>query len=218
MLFLDRRAAGRRLAQRLPEFRGGDTVVLGVPRGGIPVAYEVAAALGAPLDVAVVRRLRVPHRPDLAFGAVGEDGVAVVDDRVLMRAYVSDTGRAQVESEQREEVSRTAIRYRGGAPRHTLSGRTAVIVDDGVHSGSSARAAAAIAKFAGARRVVLAVPVGPAATLAALSRHVDHIVHLARTTTTEPIAHHYGDFTAVDDAHICDLLDAAASDLRHRAV
>lgn len=217
MLFLDRRAAGRRLAQRLPEFHGGDAVVLGVPRGGIPVAYEVAAALGAPLDVAVVRRLRVPHRPDLVFGAVGEEGVAVVDDRVLMRTYVSDTGRAQIEAEQREEVSRTAIRYRGGSTRQALSGRTAVIVDDGVHSGSSARAAVAIAKSAGAKRVVLAVPIGPAPTLATLARHVDHIVHLARTTTPEPIAHHYRDFPTVDDAHICDLLDAAASDLRHRA-
>ncbi|MGV9749483.1 hypothetical protein ACWDTJ_05465, partial [Nocardia farcinica] len=120
MPFLDRREAGRRLVERVRGFHTADTVVLGVPRGGVPVAYEVAAALGAPLDVAVVRKLRVPYQPELVFGALGEDGVRVVDDKILVRAFVSDSGRAQVETDERAELARTALRLRGGAERLDL--------------------------------------------------------------------------------------------------
>ncbi|WP_281180904.1 phosphoribosyltransferase family protein, partial [Nocardia lijiangensis] len=145
MPFRDRRAAGRRLAVRLTHFRDTDAVVLGVPRGGIPVAYEVAGALRAPLTVAMVRRLRVPYQPDLTFGAVGEGGVGVIDDKILARAFVSEPGRAEVEAEQRADLARSAIRYRGAAGL-ALHGRTAVIVDDGIATGVTARAAVEVVR------------------------------------------------------------------------
>ncbi|MEV0032901.1 phosphoribosyltransferase family protein [Nocardia sp. NPDC050793] len=217
MPFRDRRAAGRRLALRLAHFRDADTVVLGVPRGGVPVAYEVAGALRAPLTVAMVRRLRVPYRPDLAFGAVGEGGVGVIDDKILARAFVSETGRAELEAEQRADLARSVIRYRGGASSLALHGRTAVIVDDGIATGVTARAAVEVVRAAGAERVALAAPVGAASAIRALGGQVDQVVCLEGAEVVTSIARWYGDFTPVDDAQVCDLLDSAAADLRQRS-
>ena len=127
MRFVDRVDAGRRLAERLRHLRGEDVVVLGLPRGGVPVAAEVARALGAPLDVIVVRKLGVPSRPELAMGAVGEDGVLVVNQRVVCGVPVNEAGFAEVERQERQEVARRARRFRGDRTRQQVQrtdGRT----------------------------------------------------------------------------------------------
>ncbi|WP_460429222.1 phosphoribosyltransferase, partial [Amycolatopsis endophytica] len=145
MPFTDRRHAGRRLAARLDRWRGRDVVVLGLPRGGVPVAYEVARALGAPLDVILVRKLGVPYQPELGLGALGEGGLRVVDPDSLRRFGIRAPELAAVESAERSELDRRAARFRTGRSRLPLSGRVAVIVDDGVATGASARVAVAAA-------------------------------------------------------------------------
>ena len=161
MVFADRADAGRRLAARLQDLRDKRVVVLGLPRGGVPVAFEVARALGAPLDVIVVRKLGVPFQPELAMGAIGEDGVRVINREVVRAAAVSAGELAAVEARERAELERRARRFRGGRPRQPLDGRVAVVVDDGIATGSTARAACQVARVQGAARVVLAVPVAP---------------------------------------------------------
>src|SRR5690606_13759866 len=141
MFFADRVDAGRRLASRLQHLRDESVVVLGLPRGGVPVASEVARALDAPLDVIVVRKLGVPFQPELGMGAIGEDGVRIIIDEIVRMAGVSISELAAVETRERAELERRAQRFRGGRPRAALAGRTAVIVDDGIATGSTARAA-----------------------------------------------------------------------------
>ena len=159
MSFLDRTDAGRRLAQRTLHLRGENVVVLGLPRGGVPVAAEVARALRAPLDVIVVRKLGVPVQPELGMGAIGEGGVRIINPEVVAIAHVTDAEIAAVERRERAELERRARRFRGERRRTPLTGRTAIIIDDGIATGSTARAACQVARAQGAARVVLAVPV-----------------------------------------------------------
>ena len=168
--FRDRAAAGRRLAERLGYLADEDVVVLGLPRGGVPVAFEVAAALQAPLDVIVVRKLGVPYQPELAMGAIGEDGVLVLNDEVVAIAGVAEAELAALERSERAGLERLAMRFRDGRARAPLAGRTAVVVDDGIATGSTARAACQVARAHGAARVVLAVPVAPRPSLIGLDR------------------------------------------------
>ena len=140
MSFIDRTDAGRLLGGRLRQLRGRDVVVLGLPRGGVPVAAEVARALGAPLDVVIVHKLGVPSQPELAVGAVGEDGVLVVNERVARRVHLSEAEFVEMERRGREEVQRPAWWLRADRPRQPLAGRIAVVVDDGIATGSTARA------------------------------------------------------------------------------
>ena len=150
-----------RLASRLQFLRSEDVVVLGLPRGGVPVAAEVARALGAPLDVILVRKLGVPAQPELGLGAIGESAARVINPEVVRYAHVSEAEIAQVEQKERAELQRRAQRFRGDVPHEPLAGRTAVIVDDGIATGSTARAACQVARALGAATVVLAVPVAP---------------------------------------------------------
>ena len=159
-LFNDRVDAGRRLAERLESLRGQDIVVLGLPRGGVPVAFEVAKALHAPLDVLVVRKLGVPFQPELAFGAIGEGSVRVINDSVVREAGLRSHDMDAVENAQRAELQRRVERFRRGRDRISLAGRVAVIVDDGVATGATAKAGCQVARAQGASRVVLAVPIG----------------------------------------------------------
>jgi putative phosphoribosyl transferase len=168
MDFSDRDDAGRRLGAALLAYHGQDVVVLGLPRGGVAVAYQVASALGAPLDVIVVRKLGLPWQPEVAMGAVGEDGVMVTNDSVIAMGGVTATELAQEVAREREEVARRSRRFREVAPKLTVAGRVAVIVDDGVATGATARAACLVARAEGAEEVVLAVPVGAAETVAQL--------------------------------------------------
>src|SRR6266568_4106979 len=154
---MDRTDAGRHLASSLDRLRGSDVVVLGLPRGGVPVAFEVARALGAPLDVIVVRKLGVPYQPELAMGAIGEGGIRVSNDDVIRRGGITSQEIAAVEERERADLDQQAQRFRAGRPHTDLAGRTAVIVDDGIATGSTAAAACQVARQLGASQVVLAV-------------------------------------------------------------
>jgi len=211
MPFVDRTDAGRRLAERLQRFRDEDVVVLGLPRGGVPVAFEVARALDAPLDVIVVRKLGLPFQPELAMGAIGEGGVRIIDRDLACRALVSDDELAAVETRERAELDRRAQRFRGDRARTPLPGRTAIIVDDGVATGSTARAACQVARAQGAARVVLAVPVGPPHSIDELRSDADEVICLEIHDWFLAIGEFYADFSQTPDEDVIDLLQRAAA-------
>ena len=210
MVFVDRTDAGRRLAGQLEELRGRDLVVLGLPRGGVPVAFEVARALGAVLDVIFVRKLGVPFQPELAMGAIGEDGVRVLNEDVFLHVQVSAEVLAEVEKRERSELERRARRYRLASPRVPLAGRTAVIVDDGIATGSTARAACKVARASGAVHVVVAVPVAPPAAVAALSHDADEVVCLETPRDLVSVGQWYHDFDQVPESTVLELLQRSA--------
>jgi putative phosphoribosyl transferase len=212
MTFLDRRDAGRHLAGALTGLRAEQPVVLGLPRGGVPVAYEVACGLGAPLDVVVVRKLGVPGSPEVAMGAVGEDGAVVRDRRVLSLAAVPEETFAAVEERERAELIRRVHLLRAVRARVPLSGRTAVVVDDGIATGSTARAACAVVRALGAFRVVLAVPVCPAEAVPALAEEVDDLVSVVTPVQLGAVGRWYTDFRATADDEVVDLLRRRAAD------
>ncbi len=210
MPFDDRVDAGRQLACRLRHLRGEDVVVLGLPRGGVPVAFEVAKALGAPLDVILVRKLGVPFQPELAMGALGEGEVLVLNDAVLRRAHLSAAELAELERRAHSEIERRATRYRGDRPRQAPAGRTAVLVDDGIATGATARAACQVAKAQGAARVVLAVPVCAPDTAARLRAEVDQLVCVETPRWFSGVGQFYADFRQTSDEEVVDLLQRAA--------
>lgn len=207
--FADRADAGRQLATALQGYRGRDAVVLGLPRGGVPVAYEVATALGAPLDVLVVRKLGVPYQPELAFGAIGEGGVRVLNDAVLRRIGLTETDIATVEDAERAELRRRVAAYRGGRPGTPLAGRVALIVDDGFATGATARAAALVARAQGAETVVLAAPIGAPDTVAGLREVADDVVCPGMRRGFEAVGQGYDEFSQTSDEQVCALLAAA---------
>jgi putative phosphoribosyl transferase len=209
MPFIDRVDAGRRLADRLHHLRDEDVVVLGLPRGGVPVAFEVARALGAPLDVILVRKLGVPYQPELAMGAVGEGDVLVLNEDVVRRAHVSEAELAELERRARTELERRGSRFRGDRLPLALAGRTAVLVDDGIATGATARAACQVAKAQGAARVVLAVPVCSPDRVAGLRAEVDELVCLETPRWFFGVGQFYADFRQTSDEEVVDLLRQA---------
>jgi putative phosphoribosyl transferase len=210
-MFRDRIDAGRRLAARLCHLRGEDVVVLGLPRGGVPVAAEVAAALAAPFDVIVVRKLGVPFQPELAMGAVGEGGIRVIDNEVVRLVGVSPAELAAVEARERAELVRRAERFRQGEERIDLAGRTVVIVDDGIATGSTARAACAVARAAHAGRVVLAVPVAPVGWRERLAGVADELVCVATPEPFVAVGQFYADFRQTTDEEVVACLPNRAA-------
>ncbi|PXX60424.1 putative phosphoribosyltransferase [Nocardia tenerifensis] len=211
--FDDRSDAGRRLAGRLQAFRGSDVVVLGVPRGGVTVAYEIAARLRLPLDTLVVHKLPVPYRPDLAFGAIGE-GVRIIDEVTVRSALLTTRELLDTEAHQLDRLRRRSERFRRHRPPATLAGRTALVVDDGVVTGMTARAACQAAYRRGAIRVVLAVPIAPHRILRTLSFHADKIVCLETPIRARPISDAYLRFDSITDADVDQLLSGHAPRLR----
>jgi putative phosphoribosyl transferase len=214
MPFTDRMDAGRRLAGRLRQLRGEDVVVLGLPRGGVPVAFEVAKALDAPLDVIIVGKLGMPVRPDRrerspAMGAVGEGDVLVLNEPVIQQAHVGDAELAEIERRARAEVERRAHRFRQDRPPLPLAGRTVVLVDDGIATGASARAACQVVRVQGAARVVLAGPVCSPGSAAELRDEVDQLVCLEIGGRTGRVTDFYDDFRQVSDEQVVDLLRSA---------
>ena len=201
-VFANRVDAGRRLAERLDHLRGRDIVVVGLPRGGVPVAAEVAMALGAPLDVIVVRKLGVPFQPELGMGAIGEDGVRVVNDEVVRMARVTENELTMVEQRERAELERRARRFRAGRDRVPLAGREVVVVDDGIATGSTARAACEVARAEGAVRVVLATPVAPREWTSRLAGVADELVAVATPEPFWAIGEFYADFTQTTDDQV----------------
>jgi putative phosphoribosyl transferase len=209
--FINRADAGRRLARELRQLRRENPVVLGLPRGGVLVAFEVAKALRTPLDVLVVRKLGVPFQPELAMGAIGEGGVRVLNDEVTRSIRISDTDIAAVEARERAELQQRTRRLRMGTPRIPLADRTVIIVDDGVATGSTARAACQVARAQHARKVVLATPVGAADALRRLRRDADEVVCLEVPALFFAIGQWYEDFTQASDEQVGDLLRRAAA-------
>jgi putative phosphoribosyl transferase len=215
-MFTDRADAGRRLASKLAPLQG-DVVVLGLPRGGVPVAFEVAAELGAPLDVIVVRKLGLPHQPELAMGAVGEGGIRIINDEVVHGSWVTPGVIADVERRERRELARQAGRFRAGRGRADVAGRTAVVIDDGIATGSTARAACQVARAQGAARVILAVPVGPPGAARDLLGSCDDVICLEAPGSFGSVGQWYEDFAPVSDATVADLLRRAARSRPERA-
>lgn len=209
MLFQSRADAGRRLAAQLQHLRAEDPVVVGLPRGGIPVACEVSEALGAPLDVIVVRKLGVPFQPELAMGAIGEEGVRIVDPDVLRMVQVSAQELAVVEARERTELERRARRFRGGLTRVPLEARTVIIIDDGIATGSTARAACQVAREHGAARVVLAVPVAPPDWAARVGADADELISVATPEPFHAIGQFYADFSQTSDQEVLACLRRA---------
>ncbi|MEU9129468.1 phosphoribosyltransferase family protein [Kitasatospora sp. NPDC048540] len=209
MHFTDRRDAGRRLAAGLTHLLSTDPVVVALPRGGVPVGAEVARALGAPLDICVIRKLGVPSQPELGMGAIGEDGARVVNERVVRGAGVTDAQLAAVERQERAELARRAERYRHGRPAVPVRGRTVVVVDDGVATGSTALAACRIVRARGAARVVLAVPVAPVDWTDRLAGAADELVCPYTPARFWAIGQFYDDFEQTTDTEVLDCLGEA---------
>jgi putative phosphoribosyl transferase len=208
-MFADRVDGGRRLAQRLGHLRTEQPLVLGLPRGGVPVAAEVAGALGAPLDVLVVRKLGCPWQPELGLGAVGEDGVTIHNQELIGQAGVEPDELEAVARRERAELERRLRRYRGDRPPQPVAGRTVILVDDGVATGATASAAIRVLRRRGARRVVLAVPVAAPEAVQALRGDADEVVAVETPASLQAIGRHYGDFGQTSDEQVARLLSGA---------
>jgi len=209
--FADRQDAAEHLVALMSAYRDSDAVVLGLPRGGVPVAATVAVALGLPLDILVVRKLGVPFQPELAMGAVGEDGVRVLNHVVLDNAGIEPDELLAVEERERREVDNRAVRLRGRHRRRSLEGRAAILVDDGIATGSTMRAACQVARAHGAARIVVAVPVAAPPALQMLRDEVDEVVCVSTPRTFFGVGQWYDDFRPVPDDEVISLLDRAAA-------
>jgi putative phosphoribosyl transferase len=207
--YRDRHDAGRILGDALVHLRSAYPLVVGLPRGGVVVAYEVALTLAAPLDVVVVRKLGAPFQPELAIGAIGEDGVVLVNERL---AAVCGLGNADVDAlvkEGRAELVRRSRRFRGNVVPMPVAGRTVVLVDDGIATGATAHAAARVLRHRGAARIVLAVPVGPPGVHARFADAVDEVVCLDSPADFEAVGQAYSSFRQTSDAEVVELLERA---------
>ena len=211
--FADRRAAGQALAARLLELRGegfpADTVVLGLPRGGVVVAAEVAAALDAALDLVVVRKLGLPGQPELAMGAIaaaGDSVETVTTGVVLARSPVDDEAWSRVREQELTELRRRECAYRAGRSPVPLAGRHLVLVDDGLATGATMRAAVMAVRRQGPASVTVAVPIGSPRVCAELAAEVDRVVCLRRPASFRAVGQGYGDFTATEDDEVVTAL------------
>jgi predicted phosphoribosyltransferase len=214
--FRDREDAGRVLAAELGAYGGrDDVIVLALPRGGVPVGFEVARALGAPLDVFTVRKLGVPGHEELAFGAIATGGVRVLDPDLIGRLGLPASVVEAITARERRELERRERAYRGERPAPALAGKTVIVVDDGLATGSTMRAAIRALRAAGPARIVVAVPTGAGETCDELRGIADAV---ACASTPEPfyaVGQAYEDFSATSDDEVCALLAAARGDVRH---
>jgi putative phosphoribosyl transferase len=212
MRFLNRQDAGARLAAELVGFAEEQPVVVALPRGGVPIGVEVARALGAPLDILAVRKLGAPGNPELGVGAVAEDGTCVLDprsaDRLGMTADMLDATLAQ----ESGELERRVERYRSGRAPLDVAGRTIIVVDDGLATGLTGLAAVRSLRRRGARRILVAVPVGSAQSVSMLAGEADEVVCLTIPRRLRGVGFSYRDFTPVSDAQVLTLLAEAAPD------
>ena len=204
-MFADRREAGERLVAALPPLDGTNAVVLGIPRGGVEVAAVVAGHLGAPLDVVIPRKVGAPGNPELGLGAVADD-IEVLDLRLIETLRVGQDYLDREIAAQREEIRRRSSAYRGGRPGLDVSGKTAVVVDDGVATGGTATAALRWARHMGAKRVILAVPVAPPDAVLRLRSEADQVVSVATPEPFFAVGQWYADFPQVSDERVVSLL------------
>jgi predicted phosphoribosyltransferase len=211
MVFRDRVDAGRQLGVRLGEYAGrDDVVVLALPRGGVPIGYEVARALGAPLDVFLVRKLGVPGREELAMGAIASGGVRVVNREVVDELHIPADVIDAVAAEEGEELRRRETAYRDGRPAPEVAGKTVILVDDGLATGSTMRAAVAAARRLGPTAAVVAVPVGAADTCEAFHNVADDVICLTHPDPFFAVGNWYEDFSQTTDEEVRELLARAA--------
>jgi putative phosphoribosyl transferase len=209
--FHDRHDAGKKLGAALADVRGERPIVVGLPRGGVVVAYEVALSLDAPLDVVIVRKLGAPFRPEYAIGAIGEDGVVVVDDAVVDAYGLRGAALDRIVEQERAELDRRSQRFRAGVAPMPVAGRTVLLVDDGVATGSTARAAAHVLRRRGAARIVLAVPVGPPDVGDRFAVDVDEVVCLQQPRDLFAVGQAYDEFGQTSDEEVEALLRAATA-------
>ncbi|HEX7245982.1 MAG TPA: phosphoribosyltransferase [Solirubrobacterales bacterium] len=209
--FRDRRDAGRRLAVELLAYRDEDPVVVGLPRGGVPVAEEIAVVLDAPLEVLAVRKLGAPHNPEYGIGAIAEGGVRVFDSEALAVLGINGGVLDSIVSRESEELRRRVAAYRGERPLIDLRGRTAIVVDDGVATGVTDTAALRAVSRMRPRRLVLAVPVCAPDSAARLRAEADEVVCLSEPPLLYGVGQWYRDFSQVSDGEVIAALDAAGS-------
>lgn len=213
MGFADRRDAGRQLAASLAARVVAPTPILALPRGGVPVALEVARAFAVPLDVLGARKLGAPANPERAVGAIAEGGVAVLDQHAASRCGVTQEGLDEMLRREREELARQVALYRAGRPAQDATGAVAVIVDDGLATGLTALAAVRAARARGAASVILAVPVGAPQAVAMLSEEADEVVCHTVPRRLRAVGGFYGDFSPVSDEEVASCLREAATEL-----
>lgn len=203
--FANRSAAGQALAERLRGHAGEDALILGLPRGGVPVAAEIARALGAPLDVMVVRKLGMPGHEEFAVGAIASGDIVVLDEPLIHRLRLDEDALQSVIDNERRELERREKAYRGERAALKLQGRRVILVDDGIATGASMRAAIQAVGRLGAERCTLAVPVAPAETLDSLASEVDDIVCIATPENFRAVGQWYVEFgqTSDDEVNAC---------------
>ncbi|HEU4997284.1 MAG TPA: phosphoribosyltransferase [Gemmatimonadaceae bacterium] len=210
--FRDRASAGRSLAGKLTHLRGRDAIVLALPRGGLPVAYEVAHALRAPLDVINVRKLGVPWHEELAMGAIATGGVRVLNENVIMAAGVTQQDLDQVTKLQQLELDRRERLYRSGREAPPLHGRVVVLVDDGVATGATVRAAISVVRAQKPARLVLAVPVVQASVAETLANEVDELAYVLAPADLYAIGVWYDHFPQLTDDDVRTILARSAGE------
>lgn len=207
MVFTNRAEAGQMLANRLKEYAGrNDVIVLGIPRGGVPVAFEIAQALGAPLDVFVARKLGVPGQEELAFGAIASGGVRILNPEVIDPLNISDFAIESVTARERRELERRERLYRGLRAPLSVHGHIVILVDDGIATGSSIRAAISALRQLSPEKLVVAAPVAPLETARELAAEADDFVCVETPRTFQAIGQFYDDFSQVADDEVSDLL------------
>ena len=212
MTFEDRPDAGRKLAERLRAYADRqDVLVLGMPRGGVPVAFEVAQALHAPLDVFLCRKLGVPLQEELAFGAIALGGVRVLDEQIVEAAGLGRSEIDAITARERRELERREDVYRAGRAPLDVAGRTVIIVDDGIATGASMFASVRALRLLKPARIVVAVPVAPDSTCRRLGREVDELVCVHRPSSFYAIGQYYLDFKQLTDGEVVELVERAAA-------
>ena len=208
MSFRDRSDAGRKLAKALAQYKDQQPVILALPRGGVPVAAEVAAALDAPLDLILVRKVGVPFQPELAMGAVADGGASIIvrNEDVIEHVGIDEAAFKSACDAEFAEIERRRDRYLGNRERAEVAGRTAIVIDDGIATGATARAALRATRIRNPKRLVLAVPVAPSDSLPELRREADDIVCLEDHPMLGAIGYYYRDFRQVSDEEVIEIL------------
>src|SRR5213082_355196 len=213
-IFPDRAEAGRLLGVKLSKYAGrNDVIVLGLPRGGVPVAYEVARALRVPLDVFIVRKLGVPGFEELAVGAIASGGVRVLNDDVARALPNADEIIEAVTARETAELQRREQSYRDGRPAPELRDKTIILVDDGLATGATMRAAVKALRQRGAAKIVVAVPVGPPDTCQEFAHDADEAICLSTPPFFQAVGQYYADFSQTTDEDVRELLTSAARDM-----
>jgi putative phosphoribosyl transferase len=205
-LFTDRVDAGRRLASALKDLADKDAIILAIPRGGVVVGYEVAKALDIPLDIIIPRKIGAPSNPELAIGAITEDGTLLLDEQLMERLRVPEAYIQQESEAQKREIQRRLKLYRGALPYPILENRSVIIVDDGIATGSTMKAALASVRNRGAKTVIIAIPVGPPSTIRELEEKADIVVCLRIPEAFYAIGQFYEDFAQTADEEVTRLL------------